>query len=153
MFSKILAFFKPEPKPHWADAITDPVPDEPKAKRKPPVKKSVDPRSVEKEKATEAGEPYVAILSVDIDPDNINNGSFELDFNDKFVINLIKAGYKHKETDKDSDIVDRWFAQVCRNVVMEVYEQAAADPENRDPDLDTRIINRRPLGAGRAELS
>ena len=40
-----------------------------------------------KEKATQDGEPYVAILSVDIDPNNINNGSFELDWNDKFLLN------------------------------------------------------------------
>ena len=32
-----------------------------------------------KEKATLAGEPYISVLSVEIDPKDINNGSFELD--------------------------------------------------------------------------
>lgn len=157
MFNKIKNFFKV--KPESAQSIPQQpeiIPPKVRAKRGPAAPKKVaevNINSMAKAKASAAGEPYVAILSVDIDPENINNGAFELDFNDKFVINLIKAGYKLKDSDKDSDIVDRWFHTVCRNVVLEVYEQEQADPENRDPDLDTRIINRRPLGDGRSEIS
>lgn len=106
-----------------------------------------------KEKATQDGEPYVAILSVDIDPNNINNGSFELDWNDKFLLNLVKAGFKKRADDTDNDIVDRWWTQVCRNVVLEVYEQQQADPTNRESDLMRPTLNRRDLGDGRAEIS
>jgi hypothetical protein len=110
-----------------------------------------------KEKATLAGEPYVAIINIELDPDNVNKGSIELDWNDKFIINLIRAGYKISENDTDNDIVDRWFTQVCRNIVMEIYEQDIADPEkrmieelrNREP----RIINRKDLGDGKVEIS
>lgn len=113
----------------------------------PKSKKKLTP----KEEATEKGEPYVAILKVDLDPKDINNGSFELDWNDKFLINLVKQGYKIKSDDTDNEIVDRWFQTVCRNVALEVYEQQMADPEKRNDDL--RVIRQRDLGNGRTEVS
>jgi hypothetical protein len=130
--------------------------------KKPEVKAETKPKEPKskkvvelsaKEKATMAGEPYVAILSVDVDPNNINSGAFELDWNDKFLLNLVKAGYKKKETDTDNDIVDRWWTQVCRNVVLMTYEQYAADPTNREADLMRPTLNRRDLGNGRSEIS
>lgn len=103
-----------------------------------------------KEIATEKGEPYVAILSLDVDPDNLNAGAFELDWNDKFVMNLIRAGYQFSPDDKDSDIVDRWFQNVCRNVVLETWEQEQAI--NPDPN-SPRYTQSRDLGNGRREVS
>ena len=103
-----------------------------------------------KQQATDRGEPYFEIISMDIDPNDINNGSFDLDWNDKFVINLIKAGYKIKAEDTDADIVDRWFTQVCRNVVLEVYEQDQADPDTR---AQMRVIQTKDIGNGRTEVS
>ena len=96
-----------------------------------------------KDLATEAGEPYVEVISMDIDSKDPGQGSFELDWNDKFVANLVRAGYQGKT---DQDIVDNWFRAVCRNVVMETYEQEQADPTNR-------TSNRRDLGDGRTEIS
>ena len=122
--------------------------EKPKKERK--AKETVKELS-DKEKATLAGEPYISIISVDLDPADINNGSFELDYNDKFVLNLVRAGYKFKETDTDTMMVDRWFQNVCRNVALEVYEQAQADPTNRSEDL--RNIKSRDLGNGRTEVS
>jgi len=101
--------------------------------------------------ATARGEPYVGILSVDVDSNDVNRGSFDLDWNDKFVTNLIRAGYKIKESDSDNEIVDRWFQTVCRNVALEMYEQEMADPEKRREDV--RIIRQRDLGDGRTEVS
>lgn len=108
------------------------------------------PSLTPKEEATLKGEPYISILRVDVDPDNINNGSFELDWNDKFVLNLIKNGYKIREDDTDTLIVDRWFQTVCRNIALEVYEQEQADPTKRD---DIRVIQQRDLGNGYTEVS
>ena len=68
----------------------------------------------EKEKATLAGEPYIAILKVDLDPSDINNGSFELDWNDAFVASLNKAGYSGRT---DEAVVDMWFNDLCRGVI------------------------------------
>ena len=95
-----------------------------------------------KEIATEKGEPYVTILSMDIDPADPSNGAFELDWNDKFLANLVRAGYQGKT---DADIVDNWFKAVCRNVVLEAWEQEQADPEKRSS-------NRTDLGNGRTEV-
>lgn len=125
----------------------------PKKEKKPrkPKEKKVEVTLTEKERATQAGEPYVNILSMDVDPSDINSGAFELDWNDKFLLNLIRAGYKYKEDDTDQMIVDRWFQNVCRNIALEMYEQQQADPTNRDPNV--RPINSRDLGNGRTEVS
>jgi hypothetical protein len=80
-------------------------------------------RKTPKEIATEKGEPYVNVLGLDVDPANLHTGAFELDWNDKFISNLIRAGYVGKV---DADIVDQWFQSVCRNVVLETYEQEQA---------------------------
>jgi hypothetical protein len=103
-----------------------------------------------KEVATAKGEPYVSILSVELDPDNIGNGAFELDWNDKFVANLVRAGYQTKANESDSDIVDRWFQEVCKNIAQENFEQWEANqPYAERP----RVINRRDLGDGKTEVS
>jgi hypothetical protein len=127
-------------------------------KKPEPKKKKSAPKLSEKEKATRAGEPWVSILNVDVSPDDINNGAFEMDWNDKFVLNLIKAGYKQAEDDTDEEIVDRWFQQVCRNIALEVYEQDQADPYNRkdkDPitGADMRVVSSKDIGDGRSEVS
>ena len=106
----------------------------------------------DKELADKNGEPYVSIVKVHIDPNDINNGAFELDFNQKFVVNLIKQGYKIKPDDTDNEIVDRWFQTVCRNVALEVYEQEVADPEKRVRS-DIRVVQQKDLGNGRTEIS
>ena len=111
--------------------------------------KKVAPELTAKEKATAAGEPYVNILSMDLDPNDVNNGAFELDWNEKFILNLIRAGYKQKDSDTDTVLVDRWFQTVCRNIALEVYEQQQADPTNRD----LRVVRTKNLGDGRTEVS
>jgi len=121
---------------------------EPPSEAPPKSKKKLSP----KEEANQNGEPYIAILKVDLDPNNINNGSFELDWNDKFIVNLVKQGYKVKPTDTDNDIVDRWFQTVCRNIALEVYEQEMADPDKRIQN-DVRVIGNKDLGNGRTEIS
>jgi hypothetical protein len=120
-------------------------------KKKPAEVKTEAPRpkkKSEKDLANEKGEPYVTILSMDIDPETLQQGSFELDWNDKFVANLVRAGYQMQPNDSDSDIVDRWFTTVCRNVVMETYEQYEAMNPERD-----RVIKSRNIGDGRTEVS
>jgi hypothetical protein len=120
-------------------------------KKRPEVKADPRPKKVEKtdkELATEKGEPYVQILSMEIDPDNMQSGAFELDWNDKFVANLVRAGYQKDSKDTDSDIVDRWFTAVCRNIVLETFEQYEAMTPERD-----RVVKSRNIGDGRSEVS
>jgi len=122
-------------------------------KKQPEIKAKAEPKPKKAEKtakelATEKGEPYVTILSMEVDPANMQNGAFELDWNDKFVANLVRAGYQMSPRDTDSDIVDRWFTAVCRNVVLETYEQYQA----MDPERD-RVVKSRNIGDGRREVS
>jgi len=97
-----------------------------------------------KELATERGEPYIAILSMDVNPDDINSGAFELDWNEKFIANLVRAGYQGRT---DSDLVDQWFQNVCRNVVLETWEQEQA------MNNSSRYTQSRDIGEGRREVS
>ncbi len=98
-----------------------------------------------KEQATANHEPYVTIVSIDIDPNDPGSGSFELDFNDVFVAKLVRAGYRGKT---DADIVDQWFHTICLNVINDTFEQDMADPEKRE-----EFNRRRDLGGGRSEFS
>ena len=100
-----------------------------------------------KQIADAKGEPWVSVVAVELDSDNIGNGAFELDWNDKFITNLSRAGYQGKT---DADLVDQWFADVCKNVVAENYEQWEANqPAGERP----RVINRNDLGNGKTEVS
>ena len=118
---------------------------------KKPTKEAATPRAPRVEKsakdlATERGEPYVTMLSMEVDPENLHQGAFELDWNEKFVANLVRAGYQMKPNDTDNDIVDRWFQAVCRNVVLETWEQEQA----MNP---SRVVKSRDIGDGRSEVS
>ena len=85
------------------------------------------------------------MLNVELDPDNIGNGAFELDWNDKFIANLVRAGYQGKT---DSDMVDQWFQSVCRNILAENYEQWAANQPNGG-----RTVQQQDLGNGKTSVS
>jgi hypothetical protein len=111
------------------------------------AKKPDEPVKTAKQLATEAGEPWVTIVSMDVDPNNLGQGAFELDWNDIFVARLVKAGYMIKPTDTDAEIVDRWFQNVCRNVAMETWEQEQA---LRNSGI---YVQRRNIGDNRTEIS
>jgi hypothetical protein len=125
-------------------------------KTKPPAKEEKEkvvrvpkaPEKTAKELATEKGEPYVAIITMDIDPNNLHQGAFELDWNEIFIARLVKAGYMMKPTDADSDLVDRWFQNVCRHVVMETWEQ-----EQAIRNSGAQYVRTRDIGDGRTEIS
>jgi len=120
------------------------------AAKKTPAKKT-DAKKVEfvgktpKDIANEKNEPWVSVLSVELDPENIGNGAFELDWNDKFITNLVRAGYKGKT---DSEMVDQWFQSVCRNILAENYEQWVVNQPNSG-----RTNNKEDLGGGKTSVS
>jgi hypothetical protein len=126
-------------------------------KKKPEVKVKAETKSEPKTKkksakelATEAGEPYISVVSVELDPDDVGNGAFELDWNEVFVARLVKAGYMQKKEDSDAEIVDRWFQSICRNILNENFEQWEA---NQPIDARPRRVDRNDLGNGRTEVS
>ena len=121
-----------------------------KFKKKPKVKEELAPAvKTAKESATEAGEPYFEVIRMDIDPENIHAGAFEFDWNDKMIADLVRHGYMMSEKDTDADIVDRWFTNVCRNVVLETWEQEQA----MNPIIRDRVVKSRDIGDGRSEVS
>jgi hypothetical protein len=96
----------------------------------------------EKELATERKEPWIAVLNTHVNPDNIRNGFFELDWNEYFVLQLRTAGYSG---DTDEAIVDAWFSELCRNVGAE---------ENIDMTRRASgYVNVNNLGNGKTEIS
>ena len=83
-----------------------------------------------KERATRKEEPYVAVLNTHVNKDNVRNGFFELDWNDHFVLKLKQEGYGY-DGDKDEEIVDRWFRELCANVVV----------DENFPEVNTGVID------------
>ena len=99
--------------------------------------------SLEKEKqdATRKGEPWVAVLDTQVNPENIRNGFFEIDWNNEFIETLLDAGYKGETNEQ---IVDAWF----RTIVTQMLSD-----EGVDPDRGMGYINVVPIDKGRSEVS
>lgn len=96
-----------------------------------------------KARATARGEPYVAVLDTKVNPENVRNGFFELDWNAEFIVQLKQAGYGF-DGDPEEEIVDRWFRELAANMLAE----AGQDP-NRS---SAGFINVNRLGNGKAEV-
>ena len=95
-----------------------------------------------KEIATENKEPWVAVLNTHVNPENIKNGFFELDWNEYFVLQLRTAGYIGET---DEAVVDEWFTELCKNV----GGQEGVDMSRRG----SGFINVNNLGDGKTEVS
>jgi hypothetical protein len=87
-----------------------------KFKRNGEAKKYSETKPTEKDIATANKEPYVAVLQTHVNPTNVRNGFFELDWNEFFVVQLTQAGY---QGDTEEEIVDKWFQDLCRNIAYD----------------------------------
>ena len=96
-----------------------------------------------KERATANKEPWIAVLDTKVNPENIRNGFFELDWNEYFIVQLKQAGYGF-DGDPDEEIVDRWFRDLARNILAE---------EGQDMNRGAGYINVIPIEKGRSEVS
>jgi hypothetical protein len=96
-----------------------------------------------KEYATRRKEPWVAVLDVKVNKENVRNGFFELDWNQYFIQELIGAGYG-LEADPEEEIVDRWFRDV-------VYQML--DDDGLDTNRNFGYINVVPISKGKSEVS
>jgi hypothetical protein len=96
-----------------------------------------------KEYATRKKEPWVNVLDMQVNGDNIRNGFFELDWNKYFIQELIQNGYG-EESDPEEEIVDRWF----RDIVYNMLQEEAADSK-----VTTGYINVVPIDKGKSEVS
>ncbi len=88
----------------------------------------------QKAMATIKGEPWVNVLSMEFGGKQSLEGSFELDWNDHFVANLIKEGYQGPTPDA---IVNQWFLEVCRNVALEEFDGTGNFTADSAANLET----------------
>ena len=96
-----------------------------------------------KEYATRRKEPWVNVLDVKVNRENVRNGFFEMDWNKYFIEELIQAGYG-LEADPEEEIVDRWFRDIVYNMLAE---------EGMDTDRGAGYINVVPIDKGKSEVS
>ena len=106
-------------------------------KEKHKLLEEIDPKAA----ATEKGEAYVAVIDTQVNPDNIRNGFFELDWNNEFIEQLIDAGYKGESQE---EIVDQWFKTVVTQMLQE---------EGQSTDREMGYINVIPIDKGKSEVS
>ena len=85
-----------------------------------------------KDRATRKKEPWVGVLETHVNKDNVRNGFFELDWNEPFVLKLKQEGYG-EDGDKEEEIVDRWFRELCANVVVDGDFGGAVTTGSLDP--------------------
>jgi len=71
-----------------------------------------------KDRATRKKEAWVGVLDTHVNSENVRNGFFELDWNKYFIVQLKQEGYG-ADGDNEEDIVDRWFRELCANVVVD----------------------------------
>ena len=96
-----------------------------------------------KEHATRRKEPWVNVIDVKVNEENVRNGFFELDWNEYFIAQLIQAGYG-VDNDPEEEIVDRWFRDIVYNMLEE---------EGQDTNRGAGYINVVPIAKGKSEVS
>jgi hypothetical protein len=95
-----------------------------------------------KDLATSKKEPYIAVLDTQVNPENIRNGFFELDWNEYFIVQLKQAGYAGVS---EEEIVDQWFQDLCRNIGAE----SGVDMQGRGAGYVSRALRE----DGKTEIS
>ena len=131
-------------KKHWfANFVNNTLGGKKKEEPAPPTSEE-ERRAVldrEKEEATKAGKAWVAVLDTQVNPENIKNGFFELDWNNQFIEELLDAGYSGETNEA---IVDSWF----KSIVVQMLEE-----EGQSTDRDMGHIKIVSNGDGKSEVS
>ena len=106
-----------------------------KAKVKPKAKVIEKEPLTDKEKATLKHEPWVDVIGFKVNPSNIRNGFFEIDWNDHWIEKLKQEGYGF-DGDPEEEIVGRWYRDICTNAA------AAEGIDISDQDFGFLNVNR-----------
>jgi len=101
--------------------------------------KKKDPKAY----ATRRKEPWVNVLDIKVNDENVRNGFFELDWNEYFIAQLLEAGYG-EAADPEEEEVDRWFRDIVYNML---------EAEGMDTSRGAGYINVIPIDKGRSEVS
>jgi hypothetical protein len=95
--------------------------------------------------ATARKEPYIAVINSTYDPSlKLDGFEFEFDWNHLWIEQLIAAGYSGLTEEL---IVQRWFEDLCRTVVLESADQEPIPFNSR------RTANRVPHAGGPTDYS
>jgi hypothetical protein len=81
------------------------------------------------------------VIDTQINPNDIKNGFFELDWNNEFIEQLLDAGYSGETNEQ---IVDAWF----RTIVVQMLEE-----EQQSVDRDMGYIKVVPVSKDKSEVS
>jgi len=92
---------------------------------------------------TRKKEPWVNVIDVKVNEENVRNGFFELDWNEYFIAQLVEAGYG-VENDPEEEIVDRWFRDIVHNML---------EADGQDTNRGAGYINVVPIAKGKSEVS
>lgn len=96
--------------------------------------KKVTDQEFQKQSATIRKEPWVTVLNMDFTGAKSLEGSFELDWNEFFVTQLMESGYQGPTPDA---VVNSWFMEVCRNVALEEFDGTGDFTADSQANLDT----------------
>lgn len=97
-----------------------------------------------KEIATRDGKPWVSVIDTQVNPNNIRNGFFELDWNNEFIEQLLDAGYRGESQE---EIVNSWF----RTLIYQMLDEEGQNPYINTPEVG--YINIVPRKDGKSEVS
>ena len=92
---------------------------------------------------TRKKEPWVNVIDVKVNEENVRNGFFELDWNKYFIAQLVEAGYG-VDNDPEEEIVDRWFRDIVHNML---------EADGQDTNRGAGYINVVPIAKGKSEVS
>jgi hypothetical protein len=88
---------------------------------------------------------------MELEKDKPGSGFFEIDFNEDFVEYLANNGYEGSDNDS---IVDGWFNDLCKNIVMEGLEDGEGNSKSFDSkSKEGLIVQRLKTGDDTAEYS
>jgi len=95
----------------------------------------------EKALANVDNEPWVKVLNVDVNEENVSQGFFELDWNEQFVEMLVENGYTGNSPE---ETVNGWVTDVCRGIIREESADDFVVDEDviRTSDLNKKEFNK-----------
>jgi len=82
-------------------------------------------------------EPWVEVKKMQVNEDDPKQGYMELDWNDEFVQMLMRKGYSGES---DEAVVNKWFNDVCRTVLLQELNDTDFGLESTDAPDDVITI-------------
>lgn len=119
-------------------AIIDCDTDEAKAKAETQVELQegvITQSEAEKRDAIVDKKPWVDVKKMDVNVDDPKQGYMELDWNDEFVAMLQNKGYTGES---DESVVNKWFNDICRTVLLQEIEDQDYGLEVQDDIITVR---------------